>query len=57
LSARGFEAALLGEGRGTSLVFMAMKDKSGPYLTVNADAPLQKQFGKAALAGKFRRCP
>jgi hypothetical protein len=47
----------LGEGRGTSLVFMAMKDKSGPYLTVNADAPLQKQFGKTALAGKFRRCP
>jgi hypothetical protein len=33
---------LLGEGRGTSLVFVAMKDKSGPYLTVNADAPLQQ---------------
>jgi hypothetical protein len=53
----GFEAALLGEGRGTSLVFMAMKDASGPYLTVEAGGPLDKQFGKAALAGKFRRCP
>jgi hypothetical protein len=53
----GFEAALLGEGRGTSLTFMAMKDKAGPYLTVEADGPMEKQFGRAALAGKFRRCP
>lgn len=53
----GFEAALLGEGRGTSLTFMAMKDKAGPYLTVESDPSLDKQFGKAALAGKFRRCP
>lgn len=52
----GFEAALLGEGRGTSLTFMAMKDQAGPYLTVDAYGPLEKQFGKAALAGKFRRC-
>lgn len=34
-----------------------MKDKTGPYLAVEADGPLQKQFGKAALAGKLRRCP
>ncbi|MBN8507498.1 MAG: hypothetical protein J0L57_02685 [Burkholderiales bacterium] len=53
----GFEAALLGEGRGTSLTFLAMKDASGPYLTVDSDPLLQKQFGQAALAGKFRRCP
>jgi hypothetical protein len=53
----GFEAALLGEGRTASLTFMAMKDASGPYLTVDAYGPLEKQFGKAALAGKFRRCP
>jgi hypothetical protein len=53
----GFEVALLGEGLGISLVFMAMKDASGPYLKVEPDAPLDKQFGKAALAGKFRRCP
>lgn len=53
----GFEAALLGEGRGGSLTFLAMKDASGPYLKVDADGPLEKQFGRAALAGKFRRCP
>jgi hypothetical protein len=53
----GFDAALLGEARPTGLTLMAMKDASGPYLTVEADTPLQKQFGKAALAGKFRRCP
>jgi hypothetical protein len=53
----GFEAALLGEGRGTSLVFMAMKDASGPFLKVDADTALRKQFGDAALAGNFRRCP
>ena len=53
----GFEAALLGEGRGASLTFMAVKDKAGPYLTVQSDEPLEKQFGKAGLAGKFRRCP
>lgn len=53
----GFDAALLGEARPTGLTFLAMKDRSGPYLTVEADTPLEKQFGKAALAGKFRRCP
>jgi hypothetical protein len=53
---QGFEAALLGEAPPTGLSFLAMKDKSGPYLTVEADGPLEKQFGKAALAGKFRRC-
>lgn len=52
----GFEAALIGEGRAASLTFMAMKDASGPYVTVDADGALDKQFGKAALAGKFRRC-
>ncbi len=53
----GFDAALLGEGRGTSLSFLAMKDASGPYLTIDADGPLVKQFGQKALSGKFRRCP
>lgn len=53
----GFDVALLGEARPTGLTLLAMSDPSGPYLTVDADAPLQKQFGKAALAGKFRRCP
>jgi hypothetical protein len=53
----GFEAALLADAPNTQLVFMAMGDKAGPYLTVSADGPLDKQFGKAALAGKFRRCP
>jgi hypothetical protein len=52
----GFEAALLADAPNTQLVFMAMGDKAGPYLTVSADGPLDKQFGKAALAGKFRRC-
>ena len=33
-----------------------MSDQAGPYLTVEADGPLDKQFGKPALAGKFRRC-
>ena len=49
--------ALLADAPNTQLVFMAMGDKAGPYLTVSADGPLDKQFGKAALAGKFRRCP
>ena len=53
----GFEAALLADAPNTQLVFMAMGDKAGPYLTVSADGPLDNQFGKAALAGKFRRCP
>jgi hypothetical protein len=53
----GFEAALLADAPNTQLVFLAMRDKTGPYLTVEADGPLQKQFGQAALAGKFRPCP
>jgi hypothetical protein len=53
----GFEAALLADAPNSQLVFFAMSDKSGPYLTVEADGPTVKQFGKAALAGKFRRCP
>jgi hypothetical protein len=53
----GFDVALLGEARPTGLALLAMSDKSGPYLRVDADGPLEKQFGKAALAGKFRRCP
>lgn len=54
---KGFDVALLGEAPPAGLTFLAMTDKSGPYLTVEADPHLQKQFGKAALAGKFRRCP
>ena len=53
----GFDVALLGEARPTGLTLLVLSDQSGPYLTVDADAPLQQQFGKAALAGKFRRCP
>jgi hypothetical protein len=53
----GFDVALLGEGRGSSLSFLAMKDAKGPYLTIDADGPLVKQFGKPALSGKFRHCP
>jgi hypothetical protein len=53
----GFEAALLGESGRNALTFLAMKDTTGPYLLVDADTPLEKQFGKPALAGKFRRCP
>jgi hypothetical protein len=52
----GFEAALLADAPNSQLVFFAMSDKSGPYLTVEADGPTVKQFGKPALAGKFRRC-
>ena len=52
----GFDVALLGEARPTGLALLAMKDASGPYLTVEADPSLDKQFGKAALGGKFRRC-
>ncbi len=53
----GFDVALLGEARPSGLSLLAMKDGSGPFLTVDADPTLEKQFGKAALAGKFRRCP
>lgn len=52
----GFEAALLADAPNSQLVFFAMGDKSGAYLTVEADGPTVKQFGKAALGGKFRRC-
>lgn len=52
----GFEVALLGEGRGGSLSFLAMKDAQGPYLTIDADGPLVKQFGQQALSGRFRHC-
>ena len=52
----GFEAALLADAQNSQLVFFAMSDKSGPYLTVEADTPTVKQFGKPALSGKFRRC-
>ena len=52
----GFEAALLADAPNSQLVFFAMSDPSGPYLTVEADGPTVKQFGKPALAGKFRRC-
>lgn len=53
---KGFDVALLGEVKPSGLSVLAMKDASGPYLEVDADPPLEKQFGKAALAGKFRRC-
>ncbi len=52
----GFEAALLADAPNAQLVFFAMGDRSGPYLTVEPDGPTLKQFGKPALAGKFRRC-
>jgi hypothetical protein len=52
----GFDVALLGEGQPTGLSLLAMKDASGPYLTVDADAPLRKQFGDKSLSGKFRPC-
>jgi hypothetical protein len=53
---KGFEVALLGDTPAAQLVFFAMGDTSGSYLTVEADGPTLKQFGKPALAGKFRRC-
>lgn len=53
----GFDVALLGEARPSGLTLLAMQDAAGPYLEVDADPMLAKQFGKAALAGKFRRCP
>lgn len=53
----GFEVALLAEAPHAQLAFLAMSDKTGPYLTVEADGPTLKLFGKPALAGKFRRCP
>jgi len=54
----GFYVAFLGEvSRTAGLAFLAMEDKGGLYLTVEEDPALHKQFGKAALAGKFRRCP
>jgi hypothetical protein len=53
---KGFEVALLGDAPNAQLVFFAMKDTSGSYLTVEADGPTLKQFGKPALTGKFRRC-
>lgn len=53
----GFDTALFGDTDTTRLAFLAMQDKSGRYLTVDADKPMEQQFGKAALAGKFRRCP
>ena len=54
---KGFDVALLGEAKPTGLTLLAMADAAGPYLTVDTDAPLEKQFGKPTLAGKFRRCP
>lgn len=55
---KGFEAALLGDTASgqSQLVFFAMSDKSGPYLTIEPDGPTLKQFGKPALTGKFKRC-
>ena len=53
---KGFEVALLGDTPTTQLVFFVMSDKSGSYLGIQADGPLLAQFGKPALAGKFRRC-
>jgi hypothetical protein len=54
---KGFRAALLADAQNSQLVFFAMTDASGPYLTIEAGGPMLKQFGKAALAGKFKRCP
>jgi hypothetical protein len=53
----GFDVALLGEGQPTGLSLLAMKDGTGPYLTVEADPALRQQFGNTALTGKFRPCP
>ena len=53
---KGFEVALLGDTPSSQLVFFAMNDKSGSHLTIEADGPTLKQFGRPALAGKFRRC-
>lgn len=53
----GFEVALLGDAKPGGLAFLAMQDEAGPYLRVDGDPTLEQQFGKAALAGKFRRCP
>jgi hypothetical protein len=55
---KGFEAALLGDtAHGQAqLVFFAMGDSTGPYLTVEADSPTLKLFGKPALTGRFKRC-
>jgi hypothetical protein len=54
---QGFEVALLGAAQPAGLTLLVMRDAAGPYLTVEADPPLESQFGQAALAGKFRRCP
>lgn len=54
---KGFVVALLGDAPSSQLVFFVMNDAFGPHLTVQADGPTLKQFGKPALAGKFRRCP
>jgi len=53
----GFDVALLGEGQPTGLSLLAMKDATGPYLTVDADPALRKQFGDKTLTAKFRPCP
>lgn len=52
-----FDVALFGDSGMTRLAFLAMKDKTGRYLVVETDTPMEQQFDKAALAGKFRRCP
>lgn len=57
LPPKGFEVALLGDTPSSQLVLFAMSDKYGAHLSIQPDAPLQKQFGKVALAGKLRRCP
>jgi hypothetical protein len=55
---KDFDFALLAEGaKGLSLTFTTWSPKSGAYLKVEADKTLNDQFGKAALAGKFKRCP
>jgi hypothetical protein len=56
LPPEGFEVALLGFATTTTLVFLVMHDASGTYLDIQPGGPLLEQFGKPALAGKFRRC-
>lgn len=46
---------MLKKHAGTWAVDCARPD--GARLGVDAGPPLERQFGKAALAGKFRRCP
>ena len=52
-----YQGTLLGDvPGGEPLVLQVYRDAKGVSLLVDADVGLQKAFGKAALAGKFRSC-